>query len=127
MTIALSIGFILACLLACAMAHLAAKYAKFALKCSEDALDAKRQYVAALADLELHKICLGEAKRALDEERIKPKFTPIYTADPYAKGIVLDEQTKSLVRLAVANPNDNERQSAALIVCERLKGKIDGP
>jgi len=106
------------------MAHMMAKSARLALKMSENALTNQRLYLAALTDLELHKVCLDAAKRALAEEQAKPKFTPIYMADPSV--LRLDDQLKGLVRLAVSNPNENERRNAALIVCERLKGKIDG-
>jgi hypothetical protein len=37
----------------------------------------------------------------------------------------LDDKTKSLVRLAVANPEKNEAAAAALLVCRRLKKAID--
>lgn len=44
---------------------------------------------------------------------------PIYVAG-------LDDKTKSLVRLAVGNPEKNEGAAAALLVCKRLKERMDG-
>lgn len=38
--------------------------------------------------------------------------------------IVLDDKTKSLVRLAVDNPEKNEGAAAALLVCKRLKERM---
>ena len=37
---------------------------------------------------------------------------------------VLDDKTKSLVRLAVDNPNPNEGAAAALLVCKRIKERM---
>jgi hypothetical protein len=42
-----------------------------------------------------------------------------------ASANALDEKTKALVRLAVSNPSEHERQNAALIACKRLKDQID--
>lgn len=39
---------------------------------------------------------------------------------------VLDDKTKGLIRLAVSNPEKREGENAAMIVCKRLKEKIDG-
>lgn len=38
---------------------------------------------------------------------------------------MLDEQTKSLVRLATSNPNEHERHAAAIVVCKRLREKLN--
>jgi hypothetical protein len=43
-----------------------------------------------------------------------------------AKKNVLDGKTKALIRLAVSNPEKLEGESAAMLVCKRLKEKIDG-
>jgi hypothetical protein len=40
--------------------------------------------------------------------------------------VVLDDKTKSLVRLAVDNPEENEGAAAALLVCKRLKERMGG-
>ena len=37
----------------------------------------------------------------------------------------LDDQTKALVRLATSNPNEHEKHAAAMLVCKRLREKID--
>lgn len=44
---------------------------------------------------------------------------------PNAPSPMLDDQTKALVRLATSNPNENEQRSAAMLVCKRLREKID--
>ncbi len=42
-----------------------------------------------------------------------------------ASSPVIDDQTKALVRLATSNPNEHEQHAAAMLVCKRLRGKID--
>lgn len=37
----------------------------------------------------------------------------------------LDDQTKALVRLATSNPNEHEKHAAAMLVCKRLREKLD--
>lgn len=49
----------------------------------------------------------------------------IATRTPPASAPALDDQTKALVRLATSNPNEHERNAAALLVCKRLREKID--
>ena len=88
------------------------------LRYSKDAYDHKLQYIGVKADLELHKICLGEARRALENERAK-KPSVIYAAA--AGQVALDEQLVGLIRLAVSNPEPKEGAAAAMIVCKRLK------
>jgi len=39
--------------------------------------------------------------------------------------LALDDQTMALVRLATSNPNEHEKHAAALLVCKRLREKID--
>jgi|SRR5271163_3878291 len=118
MTVAFAIGFFLACAFVCALVRMLVKTTKFALKCSEDALDHQRKYLATL-------ICLNETKRELEAERVK-KSLVIHVRDPSSVGVVLDDQLKGLVRLAVSNPEPEERATAASIVCKRLKEMVDG-
>jgi hypothetical protein len=39
--------------------------------------------------------------------------------------LALDDQTKALVRLATSNPNEHEKHAAAMLVCKRLREKLD--
>ena len=109
------------------MARMVKRSAKFALKCSEDALETQRKLVAALVDHRETLDKLAQANRELMLERAKNIAVSSVgrAGGSPAPDFALDAQTISLIRLAVSNPNDNERKSAALIVCERLKAQID--
>lgn len=74
-----------------------------------------------------HELELFEMKRKLamktielEIERARPISSPSSASD------VLDDKTKALVRLAVSNPEKQEAESAAMLVCKRLKERIDG-
>ena len=59
------------------------------------------------------KLAAAEVKLAFKEE------------DKKGSMLLLDEQTKGLIRLAISNPSSSEASAAAHIVCRRLKEKID--
>jgi len=112
------------------MARMVKRSAKFALKCSEDALETQRKLVAALVDHRETLDKLAQANREILGLRAKDAMGRVM--DDFLRGrakdvgaFALDAQTISLIRLAVSNPSENERKSAALIVCERLKAQID--
>jgi hypothetical protein len=67
----------------------------------------------------LEKIFAAETRAAQIAARV-----PIARQTIYVPG--LDDKTKSLVRLAVDNPEKNEGTAAALLVCKRLKERMDG-
>jgi hypothetical protein len=59
------------------------------------------------------KLAAAEVKLAFKEE------------DKKGSMLLLDEQTKGLIRLAISNPSPSEASAAAFIVCKRLKEKLD--
>jgi len=78
-------------------------------------LDTKRKLAVKIAELE--------------NERIKNTsvaYVPFAVSVRETISTVLDDRTKALVRLAVSNPEKQEGESAAMIVCKRIKEKIDG-
>ncbi len=122
MIVAISVSFAVASFLAsAAMAYVLRKTIKLALESIDAARDSQLKYHAAKSDLELHVICLEEAKRALAEERSK-KSMVIYAAAP--GHVAIDDQLADLIRLAVSNPEPKEGDAAARIVCKRLKEMI---
>lgn len=70
---------------------------------------------------------LANAQTALEIERaLRKNSLAIHVATPAPLSSLLDDRTKGLIRLAVLNPEKLEGESAAMIVCKRLKEKIDG-
>lgn len=71
----------------------------------------------------LEKIFVAETRAAQIAARVpigrQANVVPIYVPG-------LDDKTKSLIRLAVGNPEQNEGAAAALLVCKRLKERMDG-
>ena len=84
-------------------------WSREALRIQREHMETKRQLAIKIVELEI--------------ERAK-KSMVVHVPAPAR--FALDDQTKALVRLALLNPSEHERQSAALIVCKRLKEKIDG-
>ena len=89
------------------------QWAQIAIKGESELLETKRQLATKIIELEIER-----AKKAT------VVHVPMSTR--MSVNSVLDDKTIALVRLAVSNPEKREGESAAMIVCKRLKERIDG-
>lgn len=93
-----------------------------------DMLEAKKEAIALKLDLELAQAELWRRATELSraEDALRRALKALDRHDQALAPPLLDDKTKSLVRLAISNSEEHEQHAAAMLVCRRLMERM-GP
>lgn len=91
-------------------------------------LEAKKEAILLKLDLELAQAELWRRATELSraEDALRRALASLDRRDREPASALLDDKTKSLVRLAVSNSEEHEQHAAAMLVCRRLMERM-GP